>query len=65
MTTMDQEQDRLINDIEEITARIEKLEPQVYEEEAKSGSASSNRSTLMDLRTELARKSERLRALEK
>jgi hypothetical protein len=60
---MDEEQDKLVNDIEEITARIEKLEPQVYEEEAKSGTASSNRSTLMDLRNELARKTERLNAL--
>jgi hypothetical protein len=62
---LEQEQDELINDIEEITARIEKLEPQVYEEEARSGTASVNRSTLMDLRNELAYKSERLRTLEK
>jgi len=62
---MDQEQDDLINDIEEITAKIEKLEPQVYEEEARTGTASLNRSTLMDLRNELARKTERLQTLEK
>ncbi len=62
---MEQEQDELINDIEEITARIEKLEPQVYEEEARTGTTSIKRSTLMDLRNELARKTERLKTLEK
>ena len=61
----DQEQDELISDIEEITAKIEKLEPQVYEEEASRRTTRSNRSTLMDLRNELAQKTEQLRALEK
>jgi hypothetical protein len=63
----DEERDELINDIEEITARIEKLEPQVYEEEARSGSGpeSINRSRLMELRKELARKTELLQKLDK
>jgi hypothetical protein len=61
------ERDALTSDIEEITARIEKLEPQVYEEEAKSGPGpeSLNRSRLMELRKELARKTELLRNLDK
>jgi hypothetical protein len=62
----DQERDELMSDIEEITARIEKLEPQVYEEEAQSGSGSksANRSRLMELREELAQKTEHLRKLD-
>jgi hypothetical protein len=62
----DQERDELMNDIEEITARIEKLEPQVYEEEAHSGSGSksANRPRLMELREELAQKTEHLRKLD-
>jgi hypothetical protein len=62
----DQERDELMSDIEEITARIEKLEPQVYEEEARSGPGpeSINRSRLMQLREELAEKTELLRKLD-
>ena len=61
----DVERDELASDIEEITARIEKLEPQVYEEEARSGpgAESINRSQLRELREELARKTERLEKL--
>ena len=62
----DEERDELISDIEEITARIEKLEPQVYEEEERSGQGpeSVNRSRLMELRKDLAEKTERLKKLE-
>jgi hypothetical protein len=62
----DEERDELISDIEEITARIEKLEPQVYEEEARSGPGtdSVNRSRLMELRKVLSEKTERLKKLE-
>jgi hypothetical protein len=62
----DGERDDLISDIEEITARIEKLEPQVYEEEARAGTGpeSINRSRLAELRKELAQKTERLKKLE-
>jgi hypothetical protein len=61
----DEERDELISDIEEITARIEKLEPQVYEEEARSGpgAESINRSRLRELREELAQKTELLEKL--
>ena len=63
----DEERDELVNDIEEITATIEKLEPQVYEEEARSGLGpdSINRSRLLELRMELARKTELLQKLDK
>jgi hypothetical protein len=63
----EEERDELANDIEEIIARIEKLEPQVYEEEVKSGPGpeSVNRSRLMELRKELARKTELLRNIDK
>jgi hypothetical protein len=63
----DEERDELSSDIEEITARIEKLEPQVYEEEANSlpGPESINRSRLAILRKELAQKTELLNRLEK
>jgi hypothetical protein len=63
----DEERNELISDIEEITSRVEKLEPQVYEEEARAGtqSQSINRSRLMELRNELAEKTERLNKLEK
>jgi hypothetical protein len=63
----DEERDELISDIEEITATIEKLEPQVYEEEARarSGPESINRSRLMELRKDLARKTELLQKLDK
>ena len=46
---------------------IEKLEPQVYEEEARSGLGpdSINRSRLLELRMELARKTELLQKLDK
>ena len=63
----DEERDELISDIAEITATIEKLEPQVYEEEAGSrpGPESIDRSRLMKLRLELAQKTELLHELEK
>jgi hypothetical protein len=63
----DEERDELSSDIEEITARIEKLEPQVYKEEAASGPGpeSINRSRLRELRKELAQKTELLNRLEK
>ena len=63
----DEERDELMSDIEEITATIELLEPQVYEEEARSGpgTESANRPRLMSLRMELARKTELLQKLEK
>jgi hypothetical protein len=63
----DEERDELMSDIEEITATIEKLEPQVYEEEARSGPGpkSINRFRLAELRKELARKTELLQKLEK
>jgi hypothetical protein len=63
----DEERDELISDIEEITATIEKLEPQVYQEEARSGPGreSINRSRLAELRMELARKTELLQKLDK
>jgi hypothetical protein len=61
----DEERHELISDIEEITARIEKLEPQVYEEEARAPKPpeSLNRSRLTELRRELAQKTERLEKL--
>lgn len=65
---MADERDELINDIEEITANIERLEPQVYEEEARSGkkeTQSIHRSRLMELRKDLAEKTERLKELDK
>jgi hypothetical protein len=57
--------DELTNDIVEITQTIEKLEPQVYEDEASCGpgAESVNRSRLMQLRRELERKTELLNNL--
>jgi hypothetical protein len=63
----EEDRDELTNDIVEITEAIEKLEPQVYEDEARSGPGpeSVNRSRLMQLRRELARKTELLKNLDK
>ena len=62
----EEERDELTNDIVEITETIEKLEPQVYEDESRSGHGpeSVNRSRLMQLRRELARKTELLKNLD-
>jgi len=63
----EEDRDELTNDIVEITEAIEKLEPQVYEDVARSGPGpeSVNRSRLMQLRRELARKTELLKNLDK
>jgi hypothetical protein len=62
----DEERHKLICDIEELVETIEKLEPQVFQEEAKSGGQESiNRQRLIELRTELARKTELLQQLDK
>jgi hypothetical protein len=61
----DGKRDELISDIEEITARIEKLEPQVYEEEAMSGKRPESINRLMELREELAQKTECLEKLDR
>jgi hypothetical protein len=63
----EEERDELTSDIVEITATIEKLEPQVFEDEARGGpgSESVNRPRLIQLRRELARKTELLKNLDK
>lgn len=62
----DEERHNLISDIEELVETIEKLEPQICLEEARSGGQESvNRPRLTELRMELARKTELLQKLDK
>ena len=56
-----EERDDLLNEIEQIRTSIERLEPEIHDQEARFASAVENsRATLIALRKDLARDMERL-----